>query len=65
VASGGVVHGLLSFAREVAMLTVTLLLVLVAFGLTIAHALGKAPLWIAVLLMILVQLLSLAGLPLR
>src|SRR5262245_65589706 len=46
------------------MLTVTLLLVLVAFGITIASALGKAPLWIAVLLIVLVQLHSLAGVPL-
>lgn len=44
-------------------LTVTLLLVLLAFAVTIAAALGKAPLWIAVLLLTLVHLLGL--LPIR
>lgn len=40
------------------MITITLLLVLTAFFVTIASALGKAPLWIAVLLVVLVQLLG-------
>ena len=39
------------------MLTVTLLLVLSAFIVTIASAIGKAPLWVAVLLLVLVELL--------
>ncbi len=43
------------------MLTVTLLLVLAAFVVTIASAMGKAPLWPAVLLLVVVHLL--AGLP--
>lgn len=38
------------------MLTVTLLLVLSAFVVTIASAMGKAPLWIAVLLLVLIEL---------
>jgi hypothetical protein len=45
------------------MLTITLLLVLVAFALTIASAMNKAPLWAAVLLLVLVELLRV--LPLR
>jgi hypothetical protein len=45
------------------MLTVSLLLVVAAFIVTIAAALGKAPLWIAVLLVVLVQLLAIV--PLR
>ncbi len=40
------------------MLTVTLLLVLAAFICTIASALGKCPLWIAVLLLVVVHLLG-------
>jgi hypothetical protein len=40
------------------MLSVSLLLVVAAFLVTIAAALGKAPLWIAVLLVVLVQLLA-------
>lgn len=39
-------------------LTITLLLVLTAFAVTIASAMGRAPLWIAVLLVVLVQLLA-------
>jgi hypothetical protein len=39
------------------MLSVTLLLVLAAFGLTIASAMGKAPLWTAVVLLCLMELL--------
>lgn len=41
------------------MLTVTLLLVLAAFVVTIAAAIGKAPLRVAVLLLVLVHLLAL------
>lgn len=40
------------------MLTVTLLLVLAAFVCTIASALGRCPLWIAVLLLCVVHLLA-------
>ena len=40
------------------MLTVTLLLVLAAFVVTIASATGKAPLWVAVLLLVMIHLLS-------
>ena len=40
------------------MLTVTLLLVLAAFLCTIASAIGKCPLWIAVLLLCVVHLLA-------
>jgi hypothetical protein len=40
------------------MLTVTLLLVLAAFLVTIAAAMGRAPLWIAVLLLVVVHLLN-------
>lgn len=40
------------------MLTVTLLLVLAAFCCTVASALGKCPLWIAVLFAVVVQLLQ-------
>ena len=40
------------------MLTVTLLLVLAAFVVTVAAAMGKAPLWVAVLLLVVVHLLS-------
>ena len=40
------------------MMTVTFLLVLAAFVVTIASAMGKAPLWVAVLLLVVVHLLS-------
>jgi hypothetical protein len=39
------------------MLTVAGLLVLAAFLVTIVAAMGKAPLWVAVLLLVLVELL--------
>jgi hypothetical protein len=42
---------------EVMELTVFLLLALVAFIVTIASAMGKAPLWIAVLLLCIIELL--------
>jgi hypothetical protein len=45
------------------MLTVTLLLVLIAFGVTVAAAMSRAPLWIAVILVTIVLLLGL--LPIR
>lgn len=45
------------------MLTVTLLLVLAAFVVVIASTMNKAPLWVAVLLLVISQLLQL--LPLR
>ena len=38
------------------MLTVFLLLALAAFGVTIASAMGKAPLWVAVLLLTIIEL---------
>ena len=41
------------------MLTVTLLLVLAAFVVTVGSAMGRAPLWVAVLLLVVVHLLSL------
>ena len=40
------------------MLSVTLLLVLAAFVCTVVAAIGKCPLWVAVLLIVLVQLLA-------
>lgn len=40
------------------MLTVTLLLVLAAFVCTIASAMGKCPLWVAVLILVVVHLLA-------
>jgi hypothetical protein len=40
------------------MLSVTLLLVLAAFVCTVASALGKCPLWVAVILLVIVHLLS-------
>lgn len=40
------------------MLSVTLLLVVAAFICTIASALGKCPLWVAVLLLVVVHLLG-------
>lgn len=45
------------------MLTVTLLLLLAAFICTIASALGKCPLWVSVLLVVIVLLLQ--HIPLR
>lgn len=39
------------------MVTITLLLVVSAFVVTILHAIGRAPLWVAVLLLCLVELL--------
>ena len=39
------------------MLTVFLLLALAAFAVTIASAVGKAPLWVAVLILTLMELL--------
>ncbi len=39
------------------MLSVTLLLVIAAFAVTIASAIGKAPLWVAVLLLVVIHLL--------
>lgn len=40
------------------MLTVTLLLVLAAFVCTIASAMGRCPLWVAVLILVVVHLLA-------
>ncbi len=40
------------------MLTITLLLVLSAFVVTVVAAMGKAPLWVAVMLLVLVHLLA-------
>lgn len=40
------------------MLTVLLLLALAAFVVTIASAMGRAPLWIAVMLLCLIELLA-------
>jgi hypothetical protein len=40
-------------------LTLTLLLVLAAFIVTIVAAIGRAPLWVAVLLLVMVELLRL------
>lgn len=40
------------------MLTFSLVLVLLALICTIAHAMGKLPIWIAVLLLVLVELLN-------
>jgi hypothetical protein len=45
------------------MLTIALLLLLSAFVITILSTLGKAPLWVAVLLLVVVGLLQ--SLPLR
>jgi hypothetical protein len=45
------------------MLTIALLLLLAAFVVTIAASIGKAPIWIAVLLLVVVGLLQ--SLPLR
>ena len=39
------------------MLTVFLLLAIVAFVVTIASAMGKAPLWVAVIVLCLIELL--------
>ncbi len=38
------------------MLTLIMLLVLAAFVVTIASAIGRAPLWVAVLLLVMVEL---------
>ena len=43
-------------------MTVTFLLVLAAFIVTIASAMGKAPLWVGVLLLVLVELLRIVPL---
>jgi hypothetical protein len=40
------------------MLTVSLLVILAAFVCAVAAAMGKCPLWVAVILVCLVQLLS-------
>jgi hypothetical protein len=40
------------------MLTITLILLVAALLITIASSLGKAPLWVAVILVIIVQLLA-------
>ena len=45
------------------MLTITTVLILLAFACTIAHAAGKCPLWMAVLLITIVLLVGV--LPLR
>ena len=45
--------------------SVSLLLALAAFVVVIASAMGRAPLWVAVLLAILVQLLALLPGPIR
>ena len=45
------------------MVTVVMLLVVIAFALTIAAAIGKCPIWIPVLLLTLVSLLQV--MPLR
>lgn len=45
------------------MLTVNLVLVLAAFLVTIAAAVGRGPLWVAVLLLVVVELIRL--LPVR
>jgi hypothetical protein len=45
------------------MLSITLILLVAALLITIASSLGKAPLWIAVILVIIVQLLTV--LPIR
>lgn len=45
------------------MLTITLLLSLLALLITIVHAIGRAPLWPAVLLLTIIFLIS--SLPLR
>ena len=45
------------------MITVTFLLVLAAFIVTIAAAMNRAPLWVAVLLLVVIELLRLV--PLR
>lgn len=43
------------------MLTVDLLLVGAAFIVTIVSAIGKAPLWVAVMLLVLLELLRIVG----
>ncbi len=44
--------------------TIVLILAVIALIVTIAHALGRAPLWIAVLLLCLIALLQ-SAVPLR
>jgi hypothetical protein len=39
------------------MLTVMVVLALAAFGVTIASAIGKAPLWVAVMILCVIELL--------
>jgi len=41
------------------MLSITLLLVLIALAISVLHAVGKSPLWPAVLILTLVHLLGL------
>jgi len=45
--------------KEEAMITISLVLVAVAFLITVLASIGKAPLWIAVMLLVLVELLRL------
>jgi hypothetical protein len=45
----------------IGLLGLATLLLLIAFALTIGAALGRAPLWVAVLLVALAQLLTLSG----
>ena len=40
------------------MLTVSLVLVLAAFFVTVAAALGRAPLWVAVIILVLLHMLA-------
>jgi len=40
------------------MLSITLLLVLAAFAVTIGSAMGRMPLWVAVLLLVLLSLMA-------
>ena len=40
------------------MISITLLLLVSAFGITILSSIGKAPLWVAVLLVVIERLLS-------
>ena len=46
-------------------LSVSLLLVLAAFVVVIASAMGRAPLWVAVLLIVVAELVQLLPLPTR
>lgn len=45
------------------LINLMLLLAVLALGYTIAASLGKAPLWVAVLFLALIQVLSLAPIP--